>query len=386
MITAIVTILMFLIMVSLHEFGHFITAKLMNFKILEYAIGFGPCIWKSKKSEIQYSLRIIPFGGYCKFEGEDDVSDDPRAFSNQAVWKRIIVVAAGGIFNIILGFLLFIVIISQTSPMVTNKVESVVPKSYIAESGLMSGDEIIRINGKKVNFYNDITLYAQDFTENTECELVIKRDGEKKTLNFKPTKSTSVYKYQEDGIAVTSHINGVKTDDEFYPYSKEIEKDESLIGKEEKVERLIIGFVPLKENVNAFNIWGECWNQTRFVVKLVYNSLWQMITGDIGVDQMSGPVGIVKEVNTAVNSGSNSWLYVLNLTALLTINLGVFNLLPIPALDGGRLFFMLIELIARKRIPPDKEGLVHGIGFMLLIALIIFVSYNDIMKLISGLG
>ena len=110
-----------------------------------------------------------------------------------------------------------------------------------------------------------------------------------------------------------------------------------------------------------------------------------MITGDIGVDQMSGPVGIVKEVNTAVNSGSNSWLYVLNLTALLTINLGVFNLLPIPALDGGRLFFMLIELITRKRIPPDKEGLVHGIGFMLLIALIIFVSYNDIMKLISGL-
>ena len=329
---------------------------------------------------------MIPFGGYCKFEGEDDVSDDPRAFSNQAVWKRIIVVGAGGIFNIILGFLLFIVIISQTSPMVTNKVESVVPKSYIAESGLMSGDEIIRINDKKVNFYNDITLYAQDFTENTECELVIKRDGEKKTLNFKPTKSTSVYKYQEDGIAVTSKINGVTTEDKFYPYGEDIEKDENLIGKEEKIERLIIGFVPLKENVNAFNIWGECWNQTRFVVKLVYNSLWQMITGDIGIDQMSGPVGIVKEVNTAVNSGSNSWLYVLNLTALLTINLGVFNLLPIPALDGGRLFFMLIELITRKRIPPDKEGLVHGIGFMLLIALIIFVSYNDIMKLISGLG
>lgn len=384
MVTAIVTIIMFLVMVSLHEFGHFITAKLMNFKILEYAIGFGPAIWKSKKSEIQYSLRIIPFGGYCKFEGEDTESNDPRAFSNQAVWKRIIVVAAGGIFNVILGFVLFLLIVWQTSPMVTNKVESVVPNSYIAESGLLPGDEIIKINGKNVNFYNDITLYAQDFTENTECSIVVKREGEKKEIDFKPTKSTVVYNYTDDGINVSEFVNGNEAGTRFYEYSDEILKDEELVGKKETVERLIIGFVPHQEDVTVFNVWGEAWNQTRFVVKLVYNSLWQMITGKIGVDQMSGPVGIVKEVNTAVNSGSASWLYVLNLTALLTINLGVFNLLPIPALDGGRLFFMLIELITRKKIPPEKEGMVHGIGFMLLIALIIFVSFSDIMKLIQG--
>ena len=384
MVTAIVTIIMFLVMVSLHEFGHFITARLMNFRILEYAIGFGPAIWKSKKSEIQYSLRIIPFGGYCKFEGEDEKSDDPRAFSNQAVWKRIIVVAAGGIFNVILGFVLFLLIVLQTSPMVTNKVESVVAESYVAESGLMPGDEIIRINGKKVNFYNDITLYAQDFTENTECTVVVKRDGEKKELEFRPTKSKVVYSYKEDGINVSEFINGKEAENTFYKYSDEVKKDEDLVGKDETVERLIIGFVPHQEDVTVFNVWGEAWNQTRFVVKLVYNSLWQMVTGKLGVDQMSGPVGIVKEVNTAVNSGSRSWLYVLNLTALLTINLGVFNLLPIPALDGGRLFFMLIELITRKKIPPEREGLVHGIGFMLLIALVIFISFNDIAKLIQG--
>ena len=335
MVTAIVTIIMFLVMVSLHEFGHFITARLMNFRILEYAIGFGPAIWKSKKSEIQYSLRIIPFGGYCKFEGEDEKSDDPRAFSNQAVWKRIIVVAAGGIFNVILGFVLFLLIVSQTSPMVTNKVESVVAESYVAESGLMPGDEIIRINGKKVNFYNDITLYAQDFTENTECTVVVKRDGEKKELEFRPTKSKVVYSYKEDGINVSEFINGKEAENTFYKYSDEVKKDEDLVGKDETVERLIIGFVPHQEDVTVFNVWGEAWNQTRFVVKLVYNSLWQMVTGKLGVDQMSGPVGIVKEVNTAVNSGSTSWLYVLNLTALLTINLGVFNLLPFPALDGA---------------------------------------------------
>ena len=384
MLTAIVTVIMFLVMISLHEFGHFITAKLMDFKILEYAIGFGPAIWKSKRSEIQYSLRIVPFGGYCKFEGEDEDSLDKRAFSNQAVWKRIIVVAAGGVFNVILGFILFLVIISQTSPMVTNRVDTVVENSYISDAGLMSGDEIIRINGKKVNFYNDITLYTQEFTENTECDLVIKRDGEKKTLSFKPTKSTSEYKYTDSGVEVTGFINGVKTETDFYEYDEDIVKDEEKVGTEERVERLIIGFVPVKEDVTIANIWGEAWNQTRFVVKLVYNSLWQMITGKVGVEQMSGPVGIVKEVNTAVNSGSSSWLYVLNLTALLTINLGVFNLLPVPALDGGRLFFMLIELITRKKIPPEKEGLVHSIGFMLLIALIIFISYNDIMKLITG--
>ncbi len=383
MITAVVTIIMFLVMISLHEFGHFITAKLLDFKILEYAIGFGPCLWKSKKSEIQYSLRIIPFGGYCKFEGEDEDSADPRAFSNQAVWKRILVVAAGGIFNIILGFVLFLVIISCTSPMVTNKVDSVDEHSYVAESGLMSGDEIIRINGKKVNFYNDITLYTQNFTEDTECELVVRRGKEKKTLSFRPTKNTLVYHYTDDGIELSSYINGSKEKEQFYPYSDEIVKDESLIGKDEKIERLIIGFVPVKEAVNISNIWGECWNQTRFVIKLVYTSLWDMVTGNIGIDQMSGPVGIVKEVNTAVHSGSTSWLYVLNLTALLTINLGVFNLLPLPALDGGRLFFMLIELISRRRIPPEKEGMVHAIGFLLLIGILVFVSYNDIIKLIG---
>lgn len=384
MITAVVTILMFLVMVSLHEFGHFITAKLLNFKILEYAIGFGPAIWKSKKSEIQYSLRIIPFGGYCKFEGEDTESSDERAFSNQPTWKRIIVVAAGGIFNVILGFLLFLIIITQTSPIVTNRVESVEPSSYVAQSGLKAGDEIIRINGKKVNFYNDITLYTQNFTEETYSTVTIKRDGERKTLEFKPTKSTVIYSYTDEGVDVSEYINGKLSKSEFYEYGEDVAKNDELIGKEEKVERLIIGFVPQREEVTFFNIWGEACNQTRFVVKLVYNSLWQMVTGKVGVDQMSGPVGIVKEVNTAVNSGGASVLYVLNLTALLTINLGVFNLLPIPALDGGRLFFMLIELISRKRIPPEKEGMVHAIGFMLLIALIIFVSFNDIMKLING--
>ena len=373
---------MFLVMVSLHEFGHFITAKLMNFKILEYSIGFGPAIWHSKKSEIQYSLRAIPFGGYCKFEGEDEKSEDKRAFSNQPVWKRMIVVAAGGIFNVILGFVLFLFIVPALSPISTNVIDEVVENSYIEEAGILPGDEVVEINGKHVSFYNDISLYTQDFRAGEECELVVKRDGEKLSFTFRPSESVTEYTYTDEGIEVTSSMNGVSEETVLYRYGEGAERDDSKIGTTETVSRLIIGFRPQQEDINALNIWGEAWNETKFVVKLVYNSLWQMVTGRVGMDQMSGPVGIVSEVNNAVNSGSESWLYVLNLTALLTINLGVFNLLPIPALDGGRLLFMIIELIRRKPIPPEKEGIVHAIGFLLLIALIIAVSFNDIMRLI----
>ena len=382
MVTAIVTIVMFLVMVSFHEFGHFITAKLMNFKILEYSIGFGPAIWHSKKSEIQYSLRAIPFGGYCKFEGEDEKSEDKRAFSNQPVWKRMIVEAAGGLFNVILGFVLFLFIVPALSPISTNVIDEVVENSYIEEAGILPGDEVVEINGKHVSFYNDISLYTQDFRAGEECELVVKRDGEKLSFTFRPSESVTEYTYTDEGIEVTSSMNGVSEETVLYRYGEGAERDDSKIGTTETVTRLIIGFRPQQEDINALNIWGEAWNETKFVVKLVYNSLWQMVTGRVGMDQMSGPVGIVSEVNNAVNSGSESWLYVLNLTALLTINLGVFNLLPIPALDGGRLLFMIIELIRRKPIPPEKEGIVHAIGFLLLIALIIAVSFNDIMRLI----
>lgn len=383
MVTAIVTIIMFLVMVSLHEFGHYITARLLGFKILEYAIGFGPAIWKSKKSEIQYSIRIVPFGGYCKFEGEDEKSSDERAFSNQPVWKRIIVVAAGGIFNVILGFTLFLMILPSVSPISTNVIDSVAKYSYIEDAGIMPGDKIVEINGKNVSFYNDITLQTQNFREGDECELVVKRGDEKLKFTFKPSVNNITYNYTEDGVEVKQEMNGSDYGSEFVPYSESVLKDEELVGEIRTVKRLIIGFTPVREDISIKNIIPQAWNETRFVVKLVYNSLWQMVTGKVGMEQVNGPVGIVSEVNNAVNSGKYSLINVLNLTALLTINLGVFNLLPLPALDGGRLLFMIIELIRRKPIPPEKEGMVHGIGFMLLIALIIFISFNDIVKLFA---
>ena len=382
MITAVVTIIMFLVMVSLHEFGHFIVGKLLGFKILEYAIGFGPQLLKKQGKETMYSLRAIPVGGYCKFEGEDGDSDDDRAFSKQAVWKRILVVLAGGVSNIILGFVLFMIIVPMTSPILTNTVESVVKNSYVETAGLQAGDKIVEIDNKKVSFYNDISLATEMFTKDTDTTIKVYRNGEKLTLTFKPTEEIINYKYEENGVTVEETINGVKTT-EFYEYGEDNVKDDSKVGTEESVTRYIIGFRPHTEPVTVFNVWQQAWFQTKFVVKIVYQSLWQMVTGKVGMDQVSGPVGIVSEVNNAVNSGSRSWLYVLNLVALLTINLGVFNLLPIPALDGGRLFFMIIALIRHKPIPPEKEGMVHAIGMLMLFGLIIVISFNDIMKLIG---
>ncbi len=384
MVTAIVTILIFLVMISLHEFGHFIVAKLSGIKVLEYAIGFGPAILKSKKTQTQYSLRLIPFGGYCKFEGEDEESKDPRAFCNQGVIKRILVVIAGGLFNILLGFVLFLVIVPSSGDRVTNVVQDTIPGSYAEEAGILPQDRIVEINGKKVNGFNDISLYIGSFTEDSECAVKVDRYGKKREMNFKPSKSIMSVSYDETGATVFDYINGEVYRERFIEYDKEtFPYDKSKVGTHEQVERLIIGFTPTREKITFRNIWGEAWNQTRFVVKLVYSSLWDMITGKAGIEQVSGPVGVVTVVDDAVNSGPGSWLYVLNLTALLTINLGIFNLLPIPALDGGRLLFMLVELITRKKIPSDKEGLVHSIGFILLIIFAIFISFKDIMQLIG---
>lgn len=381
MITALVSIAMFLVMISLHELGHFTVAKLLNFKVDEFAIGMGPVIFKRQKGETQYSVRALPLGGFCKFEGEDEADNtDPRAFTNQKPWKRLLVLLAGGTVNVILGFMLFLIIVPMISPIRTNVVDNVVEHSYIEQAGIQSGDKIIEINGKRVSFYNDIALYTQSFTKDETATIKVKRGNEKLDFTFRPTEQIVNATYTDKGVQVDSSINGYTTG-QFTEYSEELPKKDELVGETQNTVRYIIGFTPELKDINFFNVLGETYNETKFTVKLVYQSFWQMITGKIGVDEMSGPVGIVSEVNNAVNSGKYSLLNVLNLVALLTINLGIFNLLPIPALDGGRILFVLIEIIRRKPISPDKEGWVHLAGMGLLILFVLFISFHDIMRL-----
>lgn len=382
MITAIVTIIVFLVLVSIHEFGHFIVAKSLGFGIMEYAIGFGPVLFKKEKKGILYSIRALPLGGYCKFTGDtEETENDPGAFNRQKLWKRFLVIVAGAVFNVILGFIIFIIMVAFSSPIYTNTVDSVVEHSYLADAGIQAGDEIIRINGKKIDFYQDITLYTSSISSDSTIDVRVKRDGQKLDFQVKPSKRETTANYKEDGLLVESKMNGY-SEEQFYPYDTETNlKQEDKIGTAETTTRYLIGFVPQTEKVTPLNILPEAYYYTKFVVKLVYNSLWDMVRGAVSVDQLSGPVGVVNEVNNAVHSGSQSWLYVLNLVALLSINLGVFNLLPIPALDGGRLLFLLIEWVRGKPIPPEKEGMVHGIGMLLLLLLIVLISFNDIMRL-----
>ncbi len=379
MVTAIVTIVMFLVLITIHEFGHFIVAKAVGIKVLEFAIGMGPAIFKKQGKETLYSIRALPIGGYCKMEGEDTETDDERGYSAKPVWQRMLVVVAGAVLNILLGFVLAIIIVSNSQSFSTNIIDTVDVNSHLAESGVQSGDKIVSFNGHKVGFYQDIALYTSEMSVDKPVDLVIKRDSEKINVSVLPSLQKVVYEYTDTGVNVKQYVNNVM-EENFIPYSDELIKNDSLVGTSTESERAILGFVPKQQNVTIYNIVPEAFKFTKFVVKLVYVSVFKMVTGKLGVNQLSGPVGIVTEMNTAVHSGAISVLY---LVSLITINLGVFNLLPIPALDGGRLFFMIVELIRRKPIPPEKEGLVHTIGFALLMLVSVFVLYNDIVRLIA---
>ena len=381
MVTAIVTIVVFLVMITLHEFGHFASAKLLGVKVLEFSVGMGPHIIKHQGKKTLYALRLFPIGGYCRLEGEDGESDDPEAFSNQKLWKRFIIVASGAAINLLLGFVLFVFVVKMISPVATNVIEKIDERSYLAESGVSEGDKILRINGHKIGIYNDIALYTGEFDENTEnAEIVVERDGKKLKYDFVPSLNEITVEYGATSAKVSDTINGVTETYDIEYSAEEIPND--IIEKTDYEKRYIIGFTAKREEITALNVIPVAWQYTRFVVKSIFLAIRDMISGRMGIDSLSGPVGVASVIGEAVNSGKNSLLNILFIVATLTVNLGIFNLLPLPALDGGRLFFMIIELIRRKPIPPEKEGMVHTIGLVLLLILAVLVCYSDIMKLI----
>ena len=380
MVTTLVTLLIFLVMITLHEFGHFIVAKMLKVNVLEFAIGMGPAIFKKQGRETLYSLRIFPIGGYCSLDGENGGSDNEGAFCNQKLWKRILIVSAGAILNLILGFVLFAVFVAMTSPFLSNTIGKVDERSYLAEAGVYAGDKIVAIDGHKVNFYNDISLYTQDFKEDSEFSLTVKRNGEKLNFTLTPSEAITSVTYGENYAEVSDTINGIE---EIYRQEfGDTPVPESYIGETFTQKRLIIGFEPEKVEVTAFNILPQAWHYTVYVTKSIYAAFAELITGKSGLESMAGPVGVAQVVDGAVKS-SQSGINILLIVAMLTVNLGIFNLLPLPALDGGRLFFMLIELVRGKPVPPEKEGIVHAIGLVLLLALAVVVCFNDILRILG---
>lgn len=335
-----VAVLLFLIMIFIHEFGHFIAAKLMGVRVNEFAIGFGPALFKKQGKETIYAVRAIPFGGFCAMEGEDEESGDKRAFCNKSAWRRFIIVIAGAFMNILFGFLLVSLLLA---PFVypgklygTTKIHSFPENSISAESELEVGDEILRVNGRRV--YTNLELsYCLTNVENNYLDLVVLRDGEK--VNTRYTFPTE----EVDGI------NCVKTD--FY-----------LVG-----EKITVGSF-LKNSFKTTFAYG----------RIVMFSLVDLVTGKYGISEVSGPVGVAEAMGTAAKSGL---YHLIPMIALITINLGIFNLLPVPALDGGRAFFILVEMIIRRPIPKKFESMVHAAGLVILLGLMALVTLKDIVGL-----
>ncbi|MFV0519021.1 MAG: M50 family metallopeptidase [Lachnospirales bacterium] len=349
-------ILIFGFIVFIHELGHFLFAKKNGILVEEFAIGMGKILFSVQKGETRYSIRLLPIGGFCAMLGEDDDNFDERSFNSKSVGARMAVILAGAFFNALLAIIIFSGF-GLFNGYRTLEVEAVVENSFAYESGLLPGDEILEINGNSINNYNEIFFETQ-FSSDGEIDLVYERDDQKYEVTGNMTKNPENNSYF---IGVqTKYMTGV--------FAKEIE-----------------GF----ERGTFFGGLKSGIDNTLFVVESVFLSVKLMINNTIGVDQLSGPIGIVSTIDesyeTSMESGGFGYavLNMLNLMAMLSANLAVFNLLPLPALDGGRFVFLVYEAITKKKVPPEKEGKIHFIGLVLLMSLAVFVAFNDVIKLLN---
>ncbi|MBE7045858.1 MAG: RIP metalloprotease RseP [Ruminococcaceae bacterium] len=345
MITFIASIVVFCLLIFIHEFGHFIAAKAVGVTVHEFAIGMGPKIFGFKGKETAYSVRLLPIGGYVKLEGEDEESNSPGALCNKSPIKRFLVLFAGGFMNLLLGFVIFIILMSNAI-IPTSEIGVVSENSAFYDAGIKPGDKIIRMEGENyssdIDSYNDVTYFE---------------------YRNKSGKDVKVTFETKEGII-----------------TKDITKREEINDKGEKTGRFIYGFSPSVADKGFFNVIRAAVDEFEFMTKLIVVSFVDLFTGNVPADSVAGPVGIVKEIGTAAKSGI---LSLMGLMAMLSINLGIMNLLPLPALDGGRIFFVLIEIIFRKPVPQDKEAWVHFIGFALLLLLMVLITFNDIRRLIG---
>lgn len=357
----IIAILIFGVLVAIHELGHFTVAKLCGIQVNEFAIGMGPRIFKFTKGETTYSLRCLPVGGFCAMEGEDDSSSNPRAFNNKSIPRRMAVIVAGATMNIILGFVLVLITTCMQEKVPLLTIAEFRENSSSHECGLEIGDEIVSINGMYILTDSDIS-YKLSNTKDDNFTVVVKRNGEKVQLdNVK-----FYYQYQ------------YYVDEENQSYVKVDNPDEYTGEQPLQTAESRFDFYINSAEKNIGNVIGYSFKDTASIGRLIWISLIDIVKGKYGISDMSGPVGLATAIGQATDLGIE---YVLNLVTFITINLGIFNLLPLPALDGGRFVFLLIEAIRRKPIPPEKEGMVHFVGLALFMLLTIAVTFSDIKKL-----
>lgn len=347
--TIILFILIFTIVVISHEFGHFLIAKRNGIRVVEFSVGMGPDLFAFKRGETKYSVKLLPIGGACMFDGEDGMAEekgepDEHSFLKANVWARIATIAAGPIFNFLTAFVFALIVVAFNGgdrPVIQQVMEG----SAAEEAGILAGDEIIRMNGERIHLYREIDLISA-LNRGENVTMQIKRGSFVQDLTLTPRYS------EEDG--------------RYYI---------GLVGRGEYIK------------CNPLQVFQYSAYEIRYWVKMTYKSLLMLIQGRVTKDEVSGPIGIAQMVGdnyeVAKSYGTSVVIFtMMNIVILLSVNLGILNLLPVPALDGGRLVFLFLEVLRGKAIPPEKEGVVHFAGLVVLMVLMVFIMFNDIMKLI----
>lgn len=403
----IIGIVMFLLIILIHEFGHFTVAKLCKMKVNEFSIGMGPAIFKKQKGATLYSLRLLPIGGYVSLD-EDVESDDPNSFRNKPVWMRILVIAAGAFMNFVLGFI-FCLFAVLSNDIVTTTTVAGFQEGSISSNQLMKGDTIDSINGMKIFTTMDISFQLTNSDSREEgsgfykYDFVVIRDG--KAVELKDVRFASkayaqfLADYKElvgersgfaalpteyfditDNSYTSAFVALEETDGTFAAEFRKI-TDKYKEGYETEQNNLYLDFIVYGVKKDFVSVISATAKTFVSDARLIWISLINLLTGTYGLNEMSGPVGVVQSVGTVAAFGLGS---LLTLAALIAINVGIVNLLPIPAMDGGRLVFLIIEAIRRKPVKAEHEGLVHFIGIVALMLLMVIVTFNDIVRIFSG--
>ncbi|MBQ8502914.1 MAG: RIP metalloprotease RseP [Clostridia bacterium] len=413
----IIAVLFFGLIIFIHELGHFIFAKAFGVKVNEFALGMGPTILKKQGKETKYALRLFPIGGFVSMEGEDEASDDSRAYCNQKAWKRMIIISAGAVMNLILGVVVCFCLVCSEDLVGTNQILQFYEGS-VSSSSLKEGDKIVRIDGKRVFSDYDISFLMQR-NATGHYDFIVERDGEKIELedvpfakrtmgNFSYSPDCSISSVSaklkkvgfEDGDIITS-VNGVETPDD-KTLIAQIQADEDYVydftvkrgGEELSFEQItlqtatVFDFIILGEDKNILNVTKNAFGYAFSMGRMVYLSLFDLLSGQYGLNELTGAVGTISVITDIAEESvaTTDWSQLFMLMAMITINIGLFNLLPVPALDGGHLFFMFVELIIRRPIPQKYVSWIHAAGLVLLLGLMAVITFSDIWKLISGVG
>lgn len=341
------TVLLFGVLIFVHEFGHFLAAKLFRVRVNEFSIGMGPAILKKQGKETLYSLRLFPIGGFCAMEGEDEEApekpsepsenaiEEDRSMRGKPVWQRMIIVTAGALMNLLLGVILVAVLVIA-KPIPSTVVAEFDTDAISVESGLQVGDRIVAVDGEKISGYVGLSTALSRAYNRSSVSLKVVRDGVEIDLGEVTFPTESV------------------DEDLFYPS---------------------VDFKVYRETKTVATVLKNTFTESVSYVKLMFQSIGDMITGKVSLKYVSGPIGISEAVSEAASYG---WASVCSLAALISINLAVVNLLPLPALDGGRFLFMLIEAIARRPVPVKIEAIIHAVGMILLLALTVLIAFKDL--------